>query len=108
MSAGNTRAGNQSPGGAFRSAPYQQPYAAGAASSEDLTAVHTQARVAASGLWIRITAATYSVQWKDCAGNSHTVGGTDGVVGEVWDWPFAAIELTANTGAAVVAYWHGG
>lgn len=108
MSAGNTRAGNQSPGGALRSAPYQKTFAAGAASSTDMTNQITQARCATSGLFCKATDTTVQLTWKDAAGNVNDTGSQTAVVGDVWDLPFAVTELTANTGLLVVAYWHGG
>jgi hypothetical protein len=89
-----------------RAAGFQRVFAAGAASSTDLTEQVPQAKCATSGLFCVATATTVQLTWKDCAGTACDSGSRTVVVGDVWDLPIAATELTANTGLMVVAYWH--
>lgn len=88
------------------SSQYQVVYAAGQASPVDLTAAVTQAKVATSQLFCVATLTTVQLTWKDCTGTSRDTGSRTVVVGDVWDLPIAATELTTNTGLMVIAMWH--
>jgi len=90
----------------IRSAPFQKPYAPGVGAPVNLTEEITQAKCATSGLYCIATATTVQLVWKDCGGTSRDTGSRTVVVGDVWDLPFAATELTTNTGLLVIAYWN--
>lgn len=90
----------------LRSAPYSRAFAAGAASATSLITAVEQAKCATSGLWCKATATTVQLTYKDCAGTTVDTGSQTAVVGDVWDLPVGATELTLNTGLLVIAYWH--
>lgn len=90
----------------MRSAPYSKPYAAGVGAAVDLTDAIPQAKGATSGLICIATATTVQLVYKDCSGTSRDTGSVTAVVGDVWDLPIGATELTTNTGLLVIAYWH--
>lgn len=92
--------------GDLRSAPYSKSFADGAASSTSLVTVIEQARNATSGFVCIVVATPIRLTYKDCAGNSVDTGSITSVVGQSFEVPAAAIELTTNTGLVVIAYWH--
>ena len=63
---------------------------------------------ASSGAVAIATATSMTISWKDCTGVTRTTGALTVVVGQSFPLPFAMTELTLNTGAVVVVYWHGG
>ena len=92
--------------GDLRSPPYSRAFADGTASSTSLVTAVAQAQNACSGFWCKATATTVRLTYKDCTGTSVDTGSQTAVVGDVWDLPVAATELTTNTGLLVIAYWH--
>jgi hypothetical protein len=94
--------GNQSPGGAFRAAPYSRVFTTFAA-ARDLTAQVPQAPNASTGFLVNVTTGGNLV-YKDCAGISVTVPLPIGV----FDLFVAAtsIEISTMVGTVLV-YWHG-
>lgn len=94
--------GNQSPGGAFRAAPYSRVFTSFAAAT-NLTAQIPQAPNASTGFLVNVTTAGNLV-YKDCAGTSVTlplpIGVFDVFVGAT------SIEISTIVGAVLV-YWHG-
>lgn len=94
--------GNQSPGSAFRSAPYSRAFTTFAA-PVDLTAQVTQAPNSCSGMLANVTTAGNLV-YKDAAGTTVTLPLPVGV----FDLFFAASTLEISTiVGAVLVYWHG-
>lgn len=95
--------GNQSPGGAFRSAPYSRKFTGAAV----LTTQVSQAPNSATGLLCLVTATTIQLAYKDASGTAVDTGSITSVVGNTFDVPLAVSELTTVTGLVVIAYWHG-
>jgi len=98
------------------SAPYSDVFAAGAGpvalNNRVVTAGGATAPVApyqnaSSGALAIATATSMTLSWKDCTGTVRTTGALTVVVGQPFPLPFAMTELTLNTGAAVIVYWHG-
>lgn len=105
MSAAVNRPGNQSPGNAFRSAPYSKTFTG----ASTLTDQITQARCASTGAILFCTTNTPTFAYKDSAGNTVTVPGTGILAGQQVDFAgIAMTEITTLTNATLLVYWHGG
>lgn len=98
--------GNQSPGNAFRSAPYSKAFSA----ASTLTDQITQAERATTGALLFPTASTPTFAYKDSAGN--TVDLDTAIAGAAAGVPIdlggiAMTEIVHITNAVLLAYWHG-
>lgn len=89
-----------------RSPQLSKSFAAGTASSTDLTlAAHSSAERAADGLLCFVTATTIRLTYEDSAGTSVDTGSITSVVGNTFKVDGAVSELTTNTGLVVIAFW---
>lgn len=98
--------GNQSPGGAYRAAPYSRTFTGAAV----LTSQVGQAPNATSGALLFVTTATPTFAYKDSSGATVTLSTAiaGAAVGSVIDFAGVAMtEITTLTNATLLAYWHG-
>lgn len=98
--------GNQTPGGAFRAAPYSRAFAAPAV----LTSQVSQAPNSSTGALLFVTTATPTFAYKDAAGTTVTLTtAIAGVpVGAVVDFVGVSMsEIVTLTNATLLVYWHG-
>lgn len=98
--------GNQSPGGAYRAAPYSRSFTAAAV----LTNQVAQAPNSSTGALLFVTAGTPTFAYKDASGTTVTlttaIAGL--VAGNVVDFSGVSMsEIVTLTNATLLVYWHG-
>lgn len=98
--------GNQSPGGAYRAAPYSRPFTAPAV----LTTQVVQAPNSSTGALMFVTAGAPTFAYKDASGTTVTLTTAiaGAAVGSVIDFSGISMsEIVTLTNATLLVYWHG-
>lgn len=89
-----------------RTSSHQATVAAGAASSTDLTELHSHVKNAPSGSLCYVKATTWSLSWLDASGVANALGDTAGIIGTFFEVPFSMKTLVANVGLDVTLFYH--